>query len=119
MVSLAGLAVTRLPATVARLRICGAPTCHEALTNGKARSRSNLDAATALWVTSGPIWMISSSSMVMWSRSGRRVMSINGLDAFADAAFEFEHQVGCSGDKAGFFPFISQELQAFLQVRWG
>ena len=32
MVSLAGLAVIRFPATVARLRICGAPTCQAAQT---------------------------------------------------------------------------------------
>ena len=36
MVSLAGLAVTRLPATVPRLRICGAPTSQQARARGKA-----------------------------------------------------------------------------------
>ena len=37
MVSLAGEAVTRLPATVARVRICGAPTSQHAWASGSAR----------------------------------------------------------------------------------
>ena len=36
MVSLAGLAVMQLPATVPRLRICGAPTSQQARARGKA-----------------------------------------------------------------------------------
>ena len=38
MVSLAGLAVITLPATVPRLRICGAPTDQAACASGSARS---------------------------------------------------------------------------------
>ena len=39
MVSLAGLAVLQLPATVPRLRICGAPTSQQARARGRRRSR--------------------------------------------------------------------------------
>ena len=54
IVSLAGLAVTRLPATVPRLRICGAPTSQQARASGKACATASADATTWLWVTRGP-----------------------------------------------------------------
>ncbi len=44
IVSLAGEAVIKLPATVPRLRICGAPTDQHAWASGKARSLINFDA---------------------------------------------------------------------------
>ncbi len=115
MVSLAGLAVMRFPATVARLRICGAPTCQAALTSGKARSRSSLEDAAALCVTSGPRWMVSSfiERDAVQARQARDVD--DRLDAFTHAALEFEHQVGGPGNQAGFFAFFRQQVQGFLE----
>jgi hypothetical protein len=46
IVSLAGLAVMTLPATVARLRICGAPTSQQARASGNACSTINALATT-------------------------------------------------------------------------
>ena len=54
MESLAGLAVMMLPATVARLRICGAPTSQQARASGKACSTISGLATHWLCVTSGP-----------------------------------------------------------------
>ena len=50
MESLAGLAVMMLPATVARLRICGAPTSQHARASGNARCSTTSRIARALVV---------------------------------------------------------------------
>jgi hypothetical protein len=109
MVSLAGEAVIRLPAMVPRLRICGAPTSHAARASGYARLRMSFDAAQSLCVTSAPRWMTSSSSMLIWFEVGDARDVDQGFDALADAAFEFEDEVGAAGDDAGAFPFYRPE----------
>jgi hypothetical protein len=46
----------------------------------------------------------------------RQAGDINqGLDAFMDTSFEFEHQVSSPGYKAGFFTFFGQEAQSFFK----
>ena len=54
MVSLAGLAVTMLPTTVARLRSGGEPTSRHAWASGRPAVRIGAEAMTSAWVTSGP-----------------------------------------------------------------
>ncbi|MCZ7543696.1 MAG: hypothetical protein M5R40_09235 [Anaerolineae bacterium] len=76
IVSLAGLAVIRLPATVPRLRICGAPTSHAACASGSAWATIRSEPTKWLCVTSGPMWILPPSS-VMLSRPGTRLMSIS------------------------------------------
>ena len=60
IVSLAGEAVMRLPATVPRVRICGAPTSQQAWASGNARCRQSGEATTSLCVVSAPSEMIPS-----------------------------------------------------------
>ena len=75
MASLAGLAVMMLPAMVARLRICGAPTSQHARASGKALSTISGLATHWLCVTSGPRWIMPPCSSIS-ARPGMRVRSI-------------------------------------------
>ncbi len=36
------------------------------------------------------------------------------IDAFANSAFEFEHQIGAASDQAGLFPFFCKDLEGFF-----
>src|SRR5579884_4221046 len=76
IVSLAGEAVTRLPATVARVRNWGAPTSAQAWASGSARATQSGEAMTSLWVASAPS-LISSPAARTYLRSRRAAMSIS------------------------------------------
>ena len=69
------LAVTRLPAMVARLRICGAPTSQQARASGNACSTINGLRTHWLWVTRGPRCNAPPSSQIS-AMPGMRVRSI-------------------------------------------
>ena len=76
MVSFAGEAVTRFPATVPRVRSCGAPTSQHACASGSARSRQSREATTSLWVVSAPSEILPSWSSIR-RKPGIAVMSIS------------------------------------------
>ncbi len=71
---MAGLAVTRLPATVARLRSAGEPISRQAWASGRARSTTAAEAMTWLCVTRQPRRRRSPSTSIR-SRPGIRVRS--------------------------------------------
>ena len=115
MVSLAGLAVTRFPAhrgPVADLRSAHLPGSADQREGALAQQlggggcvvrHQRTDVDGFIFIKNDPIEI-------------RQAGDIDhGLDAFADTAFELEHQVGGTGDQAGFFPFFSQEAQCFFK----
>jgi hypothetical protein len=75
MVSLAGLAVTMLPTTVARLRSCGEPTSRHACASASASVRHVSFATTSWWVLVAPN-RISSSVTTMSLVPAMRLVSI-------------------------------------------
>ena len=111
---MAGLAVTRLPTTVARLRSAGEPTSRQAWASGRAWASVSAEAMTSLWVTSGPS-RTTVAVVVDPVEPGDPGEVHEDLDAFAGPAVELDDQVGAAGDRPGARPERRQQAEGLVE----
>ncbi len=112
--SLAGEAVTRLPAIVPRVRICGAPTSAQACASGSIASRANGAASTSLWVASAPS-AIAAPVRRTYASSRSSEMSIKVAVGF-DAALQLDHDVGPARDDARCGAVGREDVECLLEA---
>ena len=113
MVSLAGLAVMRLPATVPRLRICGAPTSQHALASGKARSThrrraGHLVVSDQRSQVNQPVVPVQANRV-----QTRYPRYVNNNPGPANPALQLEDEIGAARDNARLGAMIGQQPQRF------
>ena len=109
MVSLAGLAVMQLPATVPRLRICGAPTSQQARARGKACATASDVPTTWLCVTSAPRVSVPFLRSNAVQLGDARNVHDNLL--LADAALDLQDQIGAAHDEPARVAVLGKEFQ--------
>lgn len=116
MVSLAGEAVMRFPATVPRLRICGAPTSQAARARGVGLFAEEFTGRAV--IVGHQRAQVNDAVFVQADvvQAGNAADVYDGVNAWARAAFQFQNQVGAARHDARGGAFFGQDLCDLLNT---